>query len=106
VKVTIHARAREDVPALVRTLLLIAAARTGVEVTSVGRPGVTVDAETALAYLANARPAAGPVADGPPRLATSPAATNVAAIAARAESTVGLRERRKPRKNTTASSEG
>lgn len=120
-KVTIHPGGRGDVPALVRALIEAGAEPGGLLVRTVGAAGVTVDAATAVRYLTGAVPSERPLAADPvvatelppppepPRLAAKPAAPHVAATAAQAETTAGLRQPRKqgrPRKTTTASSEG
>jgi hypothetical protein len=99
VKVTVHA-AREDLPGLVRDLLLFAADRGRVQVVSVGRPGVTVDADVAARFLTAALPAATPRLAAVRPLSTPTEATEPT------DAVPTERRRGRPRKTTTASSEG
>lgn len=125
-KVTIHPGSAAGVPDLVRALIAAGADPGGLLVRSVGAPGVTVDAATAVRFLTGAIPAERPLAAAgsragagavqavsepdPPKPAAAPAAPHVAATVAQAEATAGLRQPRKPgrpRKTTTrTASEG
>lgn len=105
-KVTFHPGSREAVPALARALLAVADSPAGVQVVSVGRPGVTVDADVAARFLASLRTA--DPAPAVPRLAAVPTLTSPPPPPEPSADDRPVERRRggRPRKTTTASSEG